>query len=201
MNSPNSSPLNVGALEMEEMEPSRPWRPLLVPAIIVAVVLGIAWALFAHYGKSKLEASGVVLKEQVYPVQVDAGTSQPEPGMEGTQAEQDEMIVLVQARVTNISKKPLSIFDMVSSINLAGNTNQSFAALPEDIDRLFQRFPDLAGMKMQPLVRHQVIEPGQSAEGLMVFNYAWSQQQWNQRKDPHVIISFFDGHPLNLPLQ
>lgn len=201
MNSPNSSALNIGEREMAEIDPPSPWRPLVVPAIVVAILLAIAWALFAHFGRSKPDAAGSILKVQVYPVQVEPSSTVPEPGMAGAVAAQNEIVVLVQARVTNISKHPLSIFDMVADIDLDGDTNQSIAALPEDIDRLFQRFPDLTAMKMQPLVRHQVIQPGQSAEGLMVFNYAWTQQQWDKRKHPHIVISFLDGRSLELPLQ
>lgn len=201
MNSPNSSSINVGALEMDQMEPPNPWRPLLIPAIVVIIGLAICWALFAHFGTAKPDASGVVLKETAYPVQVDAAESQADPGMAGATAEQNETIVLVDARITNIGPKPLTIFDMVADMKLAGNSNRSAAALPEDVDRLFQRFPNLAAMRTQLLTRHQVIAPGQSAEGLMVFNYAWSPQQWSQRKNPRMIISFQNGRSLNIPLQ
>jgi len=201
MNSPASSPPSVGVPEMVQVDPPNSWRPLLVPVIIAIVGLAIAWALFAHFGRSKPDASGVVVRELAYPVQVDAGTSQPEPGMEGALAEQDEMILLVQVRLTNISPNPQTIFDMVSDVKLNGDNNRSFAALPEDIDRLFQRFPDLVGMRMQPLSRHQVIAPGKSVEGLMVFNYAWTQQQWNQSKDRRAVISFQNGRSLILKLQ
>lgn len=201
MNSPASPPPpNIGSLEMEQMEPANPLRPLLVPAIIVVIGLAIAWALFAHFGRSKPDASGAILHQVVYPVQVNAVDTQQEPGMAGSQPEQNEIIVLVQARVTNISKRPLTIFDIVEDVNFHGTSNQSIGALPEDIDRLFQRFPNLASARTQPLARHQVIPPGKSAEGLMVFNYAWTQQQWDQRKDAHVVISFQDGRPLTLPL-
>ena len=203
MNSPASNSPNIGALEMDQMEPPSPWRPLVVPAIIVIVGLCIAWALFAHFGRSKPDASGAILRQVAYPVQVNAADNQPEqPGMTGSATEpQNEMIVLVQARVTNISKSPLTIFDMESDFKLEGANNQSSAALPEDVDRLFQRFPDLASSRAPLLARHQVIAPGQSAEGLMVFNYAWSKQQWDDRKDAHTVISFQNGRPLSLPLQ
>ncbi len=201
MTSPDSPSPNIGTVEMEQLEPANPWRPMVIPAIVVIIGLAICWALFAHFGRSKPDASGVVLRQVVYPVQVDAAESQPEPGMAGNAAEQNETILLVQARITNISPKPLTVFDIVADIKLAGANNQSAAAMPEDIDRLFQRFPDLAGARMQPFARHQVLAPGQSAEGLMVFNYAWSQQQWNQRKDSHLVISFQNGRPLALPLE
>ena len=198
---PDSRTPNVGALEMEEIEPTEPWRPLVVPAIVVVVGLSIAWALFAHFGRSKPDASGAVLRVVAYPVQVDAGNSQTGPGLPGLVPEQDETVLLVQARVTNISKQPITIFDLVSDVKLKGEASQSLAALPEDIDRFMQRFPELKSMSTPPLARHQVIAPGQSAEGLMIFAYPWTKEQWSQHKDAQVIISFQQARTLTLPLE
>jgi hypothetical protein len=194
---------NVGALEMDEIEPTDPWRPLVVPAIIVIVGLAIAWALFAHFGRSKPDASATLLRQFVYQVQVASGESPQGPGMPGTVPEQDETVVLVQARVTNISKDPLTIFDLVSDVKMPGQAtgDQSSAALPGDIDRFMQRFPQLTAMSMAPLMRHTVIPPGGSTEGLMVFAYPWTKAQWTQRKSGQVIISFQHGRSVALPLQ
>lgn len=194
---------NVGAIEMDEIEPTDPWRPLVVPAIIVIVGLAIAWVLFAHFGRSKPDASATLLRQYVYQVQVDSGESPQGPGMPGTLPQQVETVVLVQARVTNISKQPLTVFDLVSDVKLGPEAfgSQSSAALPADIDRFMQRFPQLMSMSMAPLTRHTVIPPGGSAEGLMVFAYPWTKNQWSQRKDAHIIISFEHGRSVMLPLQ
>ncbi len=200
---PSARTPNVGGLEMDEIEPAEPWRPLVVPAIIVVVGLAIAWALFAHFGRTKPDASATLVRQYVYQVQVDSGESPQGPGMPGTLPEQDETVVLVQARVTNISKDPLTIFDLVSDVKMPGQAtgDQSSAALPGDIDRFMQRFPQLTAMKMDPLTRHTVIPPGGSAEGLMVFAYPWTKAQWTQRKSGQVIISFQHGQSVALPLQ
>lgn len=201
MNSPPSSPLNLSVPEMAQVDPQSPWRPLLVPAIVVIVGLVIAGFLLAHFGKAKPDASGAVLRLVVYPVQVDSGGPDQDPGMPaGSVAEQNETVLLVQARVTNISRKPLTLFDMVSDVRMGETTTESPDALPEDIDRLFLRFPDLAALHMQPLLRHQVIAPGQSADGLLVFNYPWNKQQWDQHKKAQIIVSFVNGRSLVLPL-
>jgi hypothetical protein len=188
---------------MDEIEPAEPWRPLVVPAIIVMVALAIAWALFAHFGRSKPDASASLLRQYVYQVQVDSGESPQGPGMPGALPEQDETVVLVQARVTNISKDPLTLFDLVSDVKMPGESSgdESSAALPEDIDRFMQRFPQLTSMSMVPLTRHTVIPPGGSVEGLMVFAYPWTKAQWTQRKSGQVIISFQHGRSVALPLQ
>ena len=202
MNLPASTPLNVSVPQMAQVDPPSPWRPLVIPAVIVIVGLVIAGFLFAHFGKPKPDASGTILREVVYPIQVDLGGPDQDPGMPaGSVPEQDETILLVHARVTNISLKPLTLFDMVSDVKMGPSNSESPDALPEDVDRLFQRFPDLASLHMQPLTRHQVIAPGQSADGLLVFNYPWSKQQWDQHKKAQIIVSFVNGRSLMLPLQ
>lgn len=185
---------------MDEMEPQSPWRPLLVPGIVVIIGLAIAWALLAHFGRSKPDASGTILRTMVYPVQVNAAVAQPDTGMPGQNPAQDETILLVQARIANVSQQPLTIFDMNANIKLSGENNRSAAAMPEDVDRLMQRFPELTSMRMQALARHQVIAPGQSAEGLMVFAYPWTKAQWSQHKNAHIDVSFQVGRQLTIPL-
>lgn len=211
MDSPESSPPNSGIQqpisaspglqEMEQLEPQNSWRPLLIPAIVVIVGLGIAWALFAHYGKAKPDATGQVLRVMAYPVKVDSTVSQTDSGMEGSPVEQNEIILLVQLQIKNIGKHPLNVFDLVSNVKLDGTNNRSAASLPEDIDRLFERFPDLSGMRMPLLTRRQEIGAGQTVEGLMVFNYAWTQQQWDRHKDGNVVVSFVNGRTLKVPMQ
>lgn len=202
MNSPAPphSPGNVP--ELVQVESPNRWRSLVVPAIIVIILLAIAWALFAHFGQAKPAASAVIIKQMAYPVRVDADVQQPASGMQSDPLiPQSEIILLVQARVTNISSKPIEIFDLFSNVELDGTTNRSYGALPEDIDRLFQRFPDLEAMRMQPLARREVIQPGKSVEGLMAFNYNWTQDQWNRRKDGRFVVSFQDARSVVVPLQ
>jgi hypothetical protein len=205
MNTPASSPLNIGELEMDQMEPARWWRPLIVPAIVVIIGLAIAWALFAHFGRNKPDSSGSILRQTVYPVQVNTADVQAaqnaDNGMAGTIPEQDETILLVQARVTNMTRRPLTIFDIYSTVQLDGSAHQSGAASPDDIDRLFQAFPNLANMRMPPLQRHQTIPPGQSVDGLIVVSYPWSQQRWALHKASQITVSFDNGNPLALQLK
>jgi hypothetical protein len=194
---------NVGGLEMDEIEPTEPWRPLVVPAIVVVIGLAIAWALFAHFGRSKPDASATLIQQYAYQVQVDSGESPQGPGMPGALPEQDETVLLVQARVTNISKDPIEIFDLVADVKMPGQAtgDQSSAALAGDIDRFMQRFPQLRSMSMAPLARHTIIPPGGSSEGLMVFAYPWTKAQWTSRKSGQVIVSFQHARSVTLPLQ
>lgn len=186
-----------------QVEEPHSWRPLIVPAIVVIIGLAIAWAFFAHFGRSKPDASGTILKQMAYPVRINVDTSAPGPGMApGPEIPQYETILLVDAKITNVSRKPIKIFDLLAAMKLNGTDSQSDAALPEDIDRVFERFPALQSMRTAPLMRQRVIEPGQSAEGLMVFNFNnWSKDQWVQRKDPRLVVSFQNARTLVIPLK
>jgi hypothetical protein len=56
-------------------------------------------------------------------------------------------------------------------------------------------------MRTAPLMRQRVIQPGQSAEGLMVFNFNSSKDQWDQRQNPRLVVSFQDARTLVIPLK
>jgi hypothetical protein len=201
MSSPEFPSSGAGSPEIAQVEEPGSWRSLVVPAIVVILGLGIAWALFAHYGKDKPDASGTILSQRVYPVVVDPGTQPTDQGMAGdAEPRQDEVLLLVDAKVTNISHRPITLFDMVANVKVDGQDNQSVAALPEDIDRAFQAFPDLSASRTQPLLRHQTIAPGQSVQGLMVFSYPWSQQQWDKHTAANITVSFQDARSVVIPL-
>jgi hypothetical protein len=57
-------------------------------------------------------------------------------------------------------------------------------------------------MRMDPLRRNIEIAPGQSVDGLLVFSYPLSRDQWNTRKSMQVTISFKGAKDvtLNAPL-
>jgi hypothetical protein len=201
MSSPVFPSSGAGSPEIAQVEEPGSWRSLIVPAIVVVIGLGIAWALFAHYGKDKPDAAGAVLTERVYPVVVDPGSQPTDQGMAGdAEPQQNEVLLLVNAKVTNISRRPITLFDMVANVKVDGQDNQSVAALPEDIDRAFQAFPDLAASRTQPLLRHQTIPPGQSVQGLLVFSYPWSQQQWDKKSAANITVSFQNARSVIIPL-
>ena len=202
MNSPTSPSPKITEPNIALVDPPHPWEeyrlPILIGFVITAIVM-ITW--YARMGSIDAVASGSVVRLMMYPVHSVYNPDDPAdlgPGMPGAPINQDQVLVLAQVQIKNTSQKPLDIFDLSGKLTLPQQQLIGMAASSTDIDRVFQRFPDLALLHMEPLARHQVIPPGQTAQGLMVFNYSISQDQWNLRRGFQITVSFDNGPPVVL---
>ena len=202
MNAPTSPTPNSSAPNLAQVDPPRPLRGYLWPILIGLVVTSVGMAYFyGRLGGIAPVASGTVPRLQMFPIHNTPDPDMPGPGFPGAAPDQDQVIVLAQVQVKNISKAPLELFDLSAMLTLPQEQRSSLGASPANIDRLLQAYPDLAAAKTQPLVRHQVLTPGQTAQGLVVFNYPLSQQQWDQRKGLKITVSFTQGSSLVLNAQ
>ena len=68
----------------------------------------------------------------------------------------------------------------------------------KDMDRVFQAYPSLVYLRGEPIHRDITLTPGQSAEGLAIFNFPISKEQWNTLQTAKVVVSFM--HQKNLEL-
>ncbi|HEX4019894.1 MAG TPA: hypothetical protein VHX63_02015 [Acidobacteriaceae bacterium] len=194
MNSSTSPTPKLTEPHIRLVDPPHPFRVYAVPIAIGFVITCIAMVTwFLRMGIVHPVANGTLVRLMTYPVQTFSDPDGQGPGMPGAPEDQVQVIALAQVQIKNISKKPLEIFDLNSKLTLPQDQRTSLGATPNDIDRLFQRYPDLAPLRMEPLARHQVILPGQTAEGLVVFNYPITQDQWNLRRDFKVTVSFDQG--------
>jgi hypothetical protein len=173
---------------------------LLIAALVSAAGM-VVW--YGRMGTLQPVATGSILRLSTFPMHADADADNG-PGMPGTSLSQDQLLILAQVRITNISKKPIQIFDL-SGLLFQGPQGQvqttSLGANVTDIHRLFQAFPALAPINMPPLERKTTIAPGQSAQGLVVCNFGLTPQQWQQRQGFELHVSFDLGPTLVLKVK
>ena len=170
---------------------------LLFAAIVSAAGM-VVW--YGHMGTLRPVATGSILRLSTFPMHASTDDNGG-PGMPGQALSQDQLLILAQVRVTNVSKNPITIFDLNGLLQQGQVQTTSLGANVTDIHRLFQAFPALAPMAAQPLERNTVIAPGQSADGLMVFNYGLTPQEWQKRTGFEMHISFELGPTLVLKAQ
>ncbi len=100
------------------------------------------------------------------------------------------LIMLVPLKVRNLSSKPLAIMD-ISAVARVGDTDyKSYDAAPSDFDKVFQYYPDLAEYHQPEISRHVNIPPGTEAQGLAVFNYALTEDQWSKASAFYIDVTF-----------
>jgi len=199
MNSPTSPSQNIPDLQLEQVDPPHPIRvyfPAIAVGAVITIIAMLVW--YTRMGIIHPVASGSIVRLMTYPVHTVSDPDLPGPGMPGVPTDQDQMLVLSQVQIKNTSKQPLQIFDLSADLTLPNDKQRSLGATTEDINRLFQRFSDLGPLRMDPLARQQVIPPGQTADGLVVFSYPITEDQWKLRKDLQITVSFNAGRSVIL---
>jgi hypothetical protein len=133
----------------------------------------------------------------VYPVHTLINNGNGIDGMEGSSESYDQLLILIKIRIRNQTDIPLFLQDVSSTIKLPdGSEQENVAANDKDIDRVFQAYPSLSYMRAESIKRDITLSPGQAVEGLEVFNYPISKDQWDKLQIAKVVVSF--THQKNL---
>jgi len=120
-------------------------------------------------------------------------------GMAGTSESYDQVIVLTKVRIRNQTDIPLFLEDVGSAIKLPDGSEQTnVAASNQDMDRVFQAYPSLGYLRADPIHRDITLTPGQAVEGLAIFNYPITKEQWDTLQTAKVVVQFM--HQKNLEI-
>lgn len=180
----------------EETRPYHPWLTILAAFVIVTAAV----AFYVWYARIPTPYAGQIVSVNVYPIHRDLSQPTSIGGIGGHNDVYDEILLLVDVRITNVSKIPLYLRDMWADANLPDAPYRSSAASTSDFDKVFIAYPDLQQYKKQPLLRDLTIPPGQSVEGMMIFNYQMDKAKWDSRTGTDIGLSFIHQKPLILQL-
>ncbi len=181
-------------------DPPLNWTRIGLRILLAVVIACLVIAAFVYFGRSRPTAQGEVARISVFPVHTTIrGGIAGAPGMAGQDENYDQLLVFTIVRVHNLTKEPLNIYDMVGVVTFPdGDSRRSLAASDSDFNRVFAAYPQLAPLRMDPLRRHATIAPGESTDGLLIFNYPFGRQQWDTRKAFTVTVSFANARELIL---
>jgi hypothetical protein len=185
---------------MAQVDPPHPFKSALKTLVIAAIVVSIALGLYVYLGQKPPVASGEVLASTVYPVHasINNGTGAND-GMAGSSESIDQVIILTKIKIRNQTDIPLFVQDIGSVIKLPDGTEQTnVAASDNDMNRVFQAYPSLSYLRADPIHRDITLSPGQSAEGLAIFNYPITKEQWGTLQTAKVVVQFM--HQKNLEI-
>jgi hypothetical protein len=185
---------------LAQVDPPHPFRSILKTLVIAAVAVSLALGLYVYLGQRPPVASGEVLQATLYPVHtlISNGGGNDE-GMAGSSESYDQLLILAKIRIRNQTDIPLFLQDISSTIKLPdGSEQQNVTASNKDMDRVFQAYPSLSFLRADSIPRDITLAPGQSAEGLTIFNYPITKEQWGKLQSAKVVVSFM--HQKNLEL-
>lgn len=182
----------------EEIPSIRVGRALALMFLSAFVVLGVV-AGYVWWNRVPPSSHGVLLSLRAFsppPLKTAGITDEAAAAMQGDQ----KLIVLAPVRISNIGKKPLTVLDLSADLDMGKIDYHSLDISADDFARVFKYYPDLAQMEgQQPLARHAVIQPGQTLQGLLIFNYPASLDDWSQRKSFDIRVTFEHAKDLVLP--
>ena len=178
---------------MSELTFSQPERrSFLTPALIVAAVVAVAFALIYFFTPHSIAVLSVTNTAIVPEHTVFKSNSM----VVGSDQVQDDLYVLATVRVTDKLKLPLFIKDITGTLTTDQGDTTVSAVEKADLPNLYTTFPNIKPFAGPPLLRESSIDPGQSAEGMVLLHFLVDKPTWDNRKSAVVIIDFYHQGPL-----
>ncbi len=185
-----------------QVDPPHPFQSIFKALVIAATVVSIVLGLYVYLGQKPPVAGGEILSTSIYPIHTLVNTGGGnDAGMAGSAEYSDELIILANVRIRNETNIPLFLQDISSAIKLEDGTEQeNVTASNRDMDRLFQAYPVLSYLKIDPIPRDITLSPGQSTEGLTVFHFPLTKEEWDKLHSAKVVVAFVHQKNLELPI-
>jgi hypothetical protein len=168
---------------------SQPARSnLLAPVLIAFLVLGITISLVLRFTPRKT-ADLTILRTAVYPTHTVFKSNSLVVGQEESQ---DNLYVLTTLRIDDRLRLPLFLKDFTGTLTTAdGEVFTTNAAEKQDIQPLYTTFPALKPLSSEPLLRETLIDPGQSAQGMILLHFPVNLDTWNRRRSAVLNIDLY----------
>jgi hypothetical protein len=168
--------------------------PILV-AFTVLIAIGIGtWLYLPHH-----TASLTIIHTTVVPTHTEIQTGSKLIGHE-IEA-QDNLYVLTNLRIDNKLRDPLFINDMTATFTTPDDTVATTSAVEKnDLEDTYTAFPQIKPLSTPPLLRESTIQPGGTAEGMVMLHFPVTQDQWNSRKSATLTITFYHHDPITLTI-
>lgn len=183
---------------MSEENPS--YRAVVIVIIAVVVVLG-AIAAYVYLGRAPEPYQGKILSMNVYPIHHDLTEHTTTEGIGGQNETYDEILLFANVTVKNTAKIPLYLQNVWSNVNLPDQNEQADAVSLADFKKVFIAYPDTKQYEKPPLPPNLTLQPGQEAQGMVIFSYQINQKQWESAKAMTVSLGFVNQNPMVMHLK
>jgi hypothetical protein len=184
---------------LAQATPSSSGPNALTVVLLAFAVVAASIGAYVYFGQKPPVATGEIIRLTAVPIHSE--TQGPaEPGLQGQAEVFDEVLLLARVKLHNQSKLPLFLHDMYASLSLPDELERrSLAVNKTDFNRAFVAYPQLQPLKGEPLVRDITIEPGQTVEGMMLFPYPITGDEYNKKTSLDLNVIFLHQKTLTMP--
>ncbi|NYF90839.1 hypothetical protein RBB79_14570 [Tunturiibacter empetritectus] len=161
---------------------------LLAPVLLAFLILGITLALVMRFTPHKT-ADLDILHTNVYSAHT---VFKGESILVGHDRGQDDLYVLTTLRITDGLRLPLFLKDFTATLTTGdGEEITTSAVEKDDLPSVLSAFPALKPLASEPLLRETMINPGQSAEGMIILHFPISQEVWDHRRTAALNVDLY----------
>ncbi len=167
--------------------------PIVIAASALIVALGLVLWLNPHRtAEVTIKNSAVYASHLVF---------KSDSMMVGRESTEDDLYVLVTLHIEDQLRLPLFIKDFTATLTpTEGEPVTTSAAQKLEVPNLYTTFPALKAVADQIdsplLLRETQIDPGKSAEGMLLLHFPGTQETWDQRKSATINIDLYHQQPV-----
>jgi hypothetical protein len=163
-------------------------RNLLVPVLLAFLILGIVLALVLRFTPHKT-ADLTITRTVVVPTHT---VFKSETIVVANQHSEDVLYVLTTLHIDDRLHLPLFLKDFNATLTTAdGEQITTSAVEQQDLQNVYTSFPDLKPLATEPLLRETMINPGQSAEGMILLHFPVSKDVWDRRRSAVLTVDLY----------
>jgi hypothetical protein len=179
----------------EAQDPSSNALKVVLMALVLVVA---AIGAYVYFGEKPPVAAGEIVHLTAVPIHHESTTPEA-AGMPGQDESYDQVLVMAQVKLHNQSQGPLFLREMFAALILPDDLERrSLAVNRTDFARAFIAYPQLLPLKGDPIVRDITIEAGQTVEGMMLFPFPITREQYDKKRSLDINVIFMHQKTLVL---
>jgi hypothetical protein len=176
-------------------------RNYTVPILISLALLGVAAGLLYHAFAGKTVIA-IVTHTTAHPVQVlyqqpitgaFKVVGQNKPG-------ETDLYLISTVRIEDHLTDPLFLKDFTVSFTAPDGERHTSAIEKNDLDIVYNAFPEIKPLMASPLLRESEIAPGTTAEGTILAQFPIPQSIWDHRQSATLTIDFYHQPSMTIPI-
>jgi hypothetical protein len=163
-------------------------RNLLAPVLLAFLILGILLALVIR-ATPRRTADLTITHTVVVPIHT---VLKSDSIVVGKDQSQDDLYVLATLRIADNLHLPLFLKNFTATLTTAEGEELTTSAIEkQDLPTVYAAFPTLHSLASTPLLRESMIDPGQSAEGMILLHFPITQAVWDHRRNATLNIDLY----------
>jgi len=182
----------------EEMDSARWTLPPILPVLGAAAVIALLVLLYSGR-PSKAQTIGAITRVVAAEQAAPAASASKKGNAPATPVGEQAVMVVVHLHLENAAEKPLYVRNIRARLEVPGHEmEEDEAASAVDHERYLDAYPELKSYKIAALPPETKVAPGAQQDGMVMFSFPVSRQDFEQRKSLTVTVDLYDRKALIL---